>query len=66
MKQYGGVFEAIVEKGELNPKQGKMSFEIRGEGTLPTLQVAKLDEFEADGTPMLKFRRTRINKDNYM
>ena len=37
MKQYGGVFEAVVERGELNPKQGKMSFEIRGEGTLPTL-----------------------------
>lgn len=37
MKQYGGVFEALVQNGELNPKQGKMTFEIRGEGTLPTL-----------------------------
>jgi len=43
-----------------------MSFEIRGEGTLPTLQVSKPDEFEADGTPILKFRKTRIGKDNYM
>jgi hydrocephalus-inducing protein len=66
MKQYGGVFEAIVERGELNPKQGKLSFEIRGEGTLPSLQVAKPDEFEADGTPALKFRRTRIGKHNYL
>jgi hypothetical protein len=37
MKQYGGLFEAVVQNGELNPKQGKMLFELRGEGTLPTL-----------------------------
>lgn len=42
-----------------------MTFEIRGEGTLPTLQVAKPDEFEADGTPVLKFRKTRIGKETY-
>ena len=66
MKQYGGVFEAIVTHGELNPKMGKMSFEIRGEGTLPTLQIAKPDEFEPDGTPVLRFRKTRIGKDHYM
>lgn len=66
MKQYGGVFEAVVQGGELNPKQGKMSFEIRGEGTLPSLQVMKPDEYEADGTPVLKFRKTRIGKDTYM
>ena len=41
MKQYGGVFEAIVQNGELNPKQGKMVFELRGEGTLPTLGLRR-------------------------
>lgn len=43
-----------------------MTFELRGEGTLPTLQVSKPEECEADGTPILRFRRTRINKENYM
>jgi hypothetical protein len=28
--------------------------------------VAKPDEFEADGTPVLRFRKTRIGKDHYM
>ena len=66
MKQYGGIFEAVVQNGELNPKQGKMTFEIRGEGTLPTLQIQKPDENEPDGTPALRFRKTRIGKENYM
>ena len=65
MKQYGGVFEAVVVGGEPNPKQGKLSFEIRGEGTLPTLQVSKPEEAETDGTPILKFRKTRVGKDTY-
>jgi len=43
-----------------------MTFEIKGEGTLPTLQVAKPEEVEADGTPLLRFRRTRVNKETYM
>lgn len=37
MMQYGGIFKAAVENGEGNPKQGKLEFELRGEGTLPTL-----------------------------
>lgn len=66
MKQYGGIFEAVVQNGELNPKQGKMTFEIRGEGTLPTLQIQKPDETEPDGTPVLRFRKTRNGKETYM
>ena len=34
---YGGIFEAIVENGDLTSKTGKLVFELRGEGTLPTL-----------------------------
>ena len=63
MMQYSGVFEAIVESGDMDDPTGKLVFELRGEGTLPTLQVEKPDTFEADGTPILKFRKTRIGKD---
>jgi len=37
MQTYGGIFEAIVDNGELNPKTGALRFELRGEGTLPTI-----------------------------
>ncbi len=67
MKQYGGIFEALVQSGDPNSKQGKMTFELRGEGTLPTLQVLEPEEKDAaDGTPILKFPRTRVNRDNIM
>jgi hydrocephalus-inducing protein len=62
MMQYGGLFEAIVENGDPESKMGKLVFELRGEGTLPTLQVEK-PEADADGTVSLKFRKTRIGKD---
>jgi hydrocephalus-inducing protein len=37
MMTYGGIFEAIVDNGDPNSKNGKLCFELRGEGTLPTL-----------------------------
>jgi hydrocephalus-inducing protein len=37
MMSYGGLFEATVENGEATSKTGKLVFELRGEGTLPTL-----------------------------
>jgi hypothetical protein len=37
MMQYSGIFEGIVEHGNDETKQGKLTFELRGEGTLPTL-----------------------------
>lgn len=63
---YGGIFEATVDNGDPNSKQGKLIFELRGEGTLPTLLVEKPKEQEADGTPVLKFRKTRIGKETIM
>ena len=63
---YGGIFEAIVENGDPASKTGKMIFELRGEGTLPTLQIEKPKETEADGTPSLRFKKTRINKEAIM
>jgi len=62
MMQYSGIFEAIVDSGDAESNTGKLLFELRGEGTLPTLQVEKPDTFEADGTPMLKFKKTRIGR----
>ena len=39
MAQYFGVFEAIVENGEQNPRTHKLLFDLRGEGALPTLKL---------------------------
>ena len=55
MKQYGGIFEAVVQAGEL-----------RGEGTLPSLQILKPTEVIPDGTAVLNFGKTRIGKDNIL
>ena len=63
---YGGIFEAIVENGDPQSKTGKLTFELRGEGTLPTLQIEKPKETEADGTPALRFRKTRIGRDSIL
>lgn len=37
MQSYGAIFEAIVDNGDPTSKTGKLVFELRGEGTLPTL-----------------------------
>jgi len=60
---YGGIFEAVVDNGDPASTTGKLVFEVRGEGTLPTLQIEKPKELEADGTPCLKFKKTRIGRE---
>lgn len=64
--QYGGIFEAEVVKGDPESKTGKLAFELRGEGTLPTLQVEKPEEQDTDGTPILRFKKTRLGKDSIL
>ena len=61
MIAYGGIFEAIVEGGEPSPKTHKLFFELRGEGTLPTVsqQGSILSD---DGKSLLKFPRTKLTK----
>lgn len=59
---YGGIFEALVENGDPNAKNGKLTFELKGEGTLPTLLLEKPSELGEDGTPILRFKKTRIGK----
>lgn len=39
MMTYGGIFEAVVESGDTAHPTGQLTFELRGEGTLPTLLV---------------------------
>ena len=57
---YSGLFEATVEGG--TDKTGNLKFELRGEGTLPTLLLESPNEYDADGTPILKFKKLRLNK----
>jgi hydrocephalus-inducing protein len=62
MASYAGLFEAIVENGESNPKTHKLVFDMRGEGALPTLKLEKPKEWFDEKTPILKFPRTKIGK----
>lgn len=64
MKQYSAVFEGIVEHGNEETKQNKLTFDLRGEGTLPTLQIQKPTETETDGTASLRFKKVRVGKEN--
>ena len=61
--QYSAIFEGTVEHGNDETKQNKLVFELRGEGTLPTLQIQKPTDTEADGTAVLRFKKVRIGKD---
>jgi hydrocephalus-inducing protein len=63
MMTYGGIFEALVENGDPNISSGKLVFELRGEGTLPTLLVDKPEETDAEGIPLLKFKKIRTGRD---
>lgn len=62
MMAYGGIFEALVENGDPESSSGKLAFELRGEGTLPTLQISKPSQLTDDGYPLLKFKKTKLNK----
>lgn len=63
MMQYGAIFEAIVEHGDPLSKTGKLVFELRGEGTLPTLLVGKPEEEDKEGNPVLKFKKTMVGRE---
>ena len=62
MMPYSGYLEATVENGT-DPRTAKLEFELRGEGTLPTLSVEEPKTLKPeDGTPVLKFRKTRVGQ----
>ena len=60
MMSYGGIFEALVENGDPKSKSGKLSFELRGEGTLPCLVLEQPSALNEESIPLLKFRKTRL------
>lgn len=62
MAQYAGLFEAVVEQGELNPRTQKLVFDLRGEGAMPTVKLEKPSEWVNENTPILKFPKTRVDK----
>ena len=67
MAQYAGVFDAVVENGEANPKTQRLVFDLRGEGALPTLKLEKPKEMHpSEQIPLLKFPRTRVDKQSVM
>ena len=39
MASYAGMFTAIVDNGEQEPKTHKLTFDLKGEGALPTIKV---------------------------
>jgi adenylate kinase family enzyme len=61
IQTYSGVFEAMVE----NVSEGKnkcLTFELRGEGTLPRVCIEKPSLRGKNGIPLLKFKRLLLGK----
>ncbi|TPX54724.1 hypothetical protein PhCBS80983_g05802 [Powellomyces hirtus] len=59
LQTYAGIFEAVVD----NVSEGKskmLSFELRGEGTLPRIIVERPVMKSSQGIPLLQFRRLMI------
>ena len=59
---YGGKFEAVVDNGDPENSSGKFTFELQGEGTLPTLIISKSSQLTDIKYPLLKFKKTKLNK----
>ena len=55
MATFAGLFEAIVENGESQPRTYKLLFDIRGEGAIPTLRIDKPKDWLDERTLCLKF-----------
>eukprot|EP00698_Gefionella_okellyi_P022526 TRINITY_DN7486_c0_g1_i1.p1 TRINITY_DN7486_c0_g1~~TRINITY_DN7486_c0_g1_i1.p1 ORF type:complete len:4186 (-),score=1237.39 TRINITY_DN7486_c0_g1_i1:99-12656(-) len=61
MATYAGTFTATVAKGT-DAKTKTLSFEVRGEGTLPQAQVVEPSARTTQGQPLLKFKRLLVGK----
>jgi hypothetical protein len=59
MQSYNGMFEATVE-GVNDPKFKTITFELRGEGTLPRINIERPTMRSKTGLLMLKFKRGLI------
>ncbi|KAI9203105.1 uncharacterized protein BJ171DRAFT_600257 [Polychytrium aggregatum] len=59
IQSYAGIFEAVVENVS-ESKSKILSFEIRGEGSLPRVVIEKPTTKSKLGAPLLKFRRILV------
>ncbi|KAJ3408149.1 hypothetical protein HDU80_006663 [Chytriomyces hyalinus] len=59
IQSYAGIFEAIVENVDQS-KSKTLTFELRGEGTLPRVTVEKPTLKNKNGFPLLKFKRLLV------
>ncbi|KAJ3022533.1 hypothetical protein HKX48_005950 [Thoreauomyces humboldtii] len=59
LQSYAGIFEAIVDN-VADSKTKILSFELRGEGTLPRITVEKPALRSVSGLPWVQFRRLMI------
>ncbi|KNC96691.1 uncharacterized protein SPPG_07904 [Spizellomyces punctatus DAOM BR117] len=59
IQSYAGIFEAVVEN-VAESKTKTLSFELRGEGTLPRITVDRPSLRNKAGIPLLHFRRLLI------
>jgi len=62
MASYAGMFSAIVDNGDQEPRTHKLVFDLKGEGALPTIKVEKPKEYFDERTLLVKFPKTRIGK----
>lgn len=62
MQCYTAIFEAVVRDGGDNLKTKMFKCQLRGEGTLPQLQIIKPNTYSPSGAVWLKFPQLRIGK----
>ncbi|KAJ3184326.1 hypothetical protein HK101_009853, partial [Irineochytrium annulatum] len=60
IQSYAGIFEAVVENVDQS-KSKTLTFEIRGEGTLPRVTIEKPILRNKNGWVLMKFRRMLLN-----
>lgn len=58
---YSAIFEAVVVGG-IDPKTNKLSFELRGEATLPQVVVQNPTSKNKSGIPTLKFKKLLLGR----
>ncbi|KAJ3215867.1 hypothetical protein HDU67_010224 [Dinochytrium kinnereticum] len=59
IQSYAGILEAVVENVDQS-KTRTLSFELRGEGTLPRVTIEKPSLRNKNGLPFLKFKRLLV------
>ena len=63
MASYVGIFEAMVTNSDAPTSSTNiLTFDLKGEGAMPTLKLEKPKEWINDNVPLLKFPKTRLGK----